>query len=87
MLLNCGRACIPHSRPPASKPAAASWNTKCAPERAESLKWHNIWVQEGRPSNVLATIMRATCKRYHEATKRILSTQNEQRNTKIVNFM
>ena len=86
MLLNCGRACIPHNRPTASKPAVAGWNTECAPERAESLKWHHIWVQAGRPTTgVLANIMRATRKRYHETTKRILSSQNEQRNTQVVN--
>ena len=86
MLLNCGRACIPHSRPPASKLAVAGWNTENAPKHAESLKWHHIWVQAGRPTTgILANIMRATRKRYHEATKRILSSQNEQRKPQIVN--
>ena len=85
MLLKCGRTCIPHSRPPASKPAVAGSNTECAPERAENLKWHHILVQAGRPTTgVFIKIMRATRKRYHEATKRILSSQNEQRNTQIV---
>ena len=86
MQLKCGRTCIPHSRRSTSKLAVASRNTECAPERAESLKWHHIWVQAGRPTTgVLTNIMRATRKRYHVTTKRILSSQNEQRNTQIVN--
>ena len=86
MLLKFRCICISHRRPPASKPTVASWNIECAPERAESLKWHHIWVHAGRPTTgVLTNIMRASRKRYHETTKRILSSQNEQRNTQIVN--
>ena len=44
MLLNFGHACIPRSRPSASKPAVAGWNTECAQELAKSLKWYHIWV-------------------------------------------
>ena len=59
MLLNCGHACIPHSQSLASKPAVTSWNTECALERAESFKWHHIWVQAGCPTGILANIMHA----------------------------
>ena len=82
MLLNCVRACNQHSRLLASKPAKAGWNTECAPQYAENLKWHHIWVQADHlTTGVLVNIMRATRKRYHDAVKRIFSSQNEQRNT------
>ena len=83
-LIDSSFAHIPRKRNITSKPTVAGWNAACADLRDQSLKWHHIWVDAGRPpTGVLANIMRSTRRQYHIASKRLLQSQKEQHNTRL----
>ena len=85
-LIECSHACIPRKRAALSKKCVAGWNSECSDLRKQSIAWHNMWIQAGRPNtDVIANIMRATRKKYHLASKQVLRSQNDLRNANIAN--
>ena len=86
MLIECSHACIPRKRAASSKKCVAGWNSECSDLRKQSIAWHHMWVQAGRPNaGVIANIMCATRKKYHLASKQVLRSQNNLRNANIAN--
>ena len=85
-LIQCSHACIPRKRAASSKKYVAGWNSECSDLRKQSIAWHNMWVQAGRPNTgVIANIMRATRKKYHLNSKQVLRSQNDLHNANIAN--
>ena len=57
------KCAAPHGRVPL-------WNERIKPLRDDSLFWHWLWKEAGRPpTGALATIMRSTRAKYHRAVK------------------
>jgi hypothetical protein len=84
VLIECSILCIPCKRAATSKPGVSGWNAECKELRQQSLMWHSIWVQAGRPNNgIVADIMRASRRKYHTNVKQVLRSQNEQRNVSL----
>ena len=58
---------LPHTRKRAQW-RVPGWTEKVEPVRRQSILWHNIWVECGRPkTGYVAGIMRQTRARYHYA--------------------
>ena len=56
----------------------AGWNTYVAPARRDSIFWHKLWVEAGRPpTGVVADIMRRTRRDYHKIVRQLRVYQNQ----------
>jgi hypothetical protein len=74
--------CIPRTR----KKGLPGWNEHVKESRDESMFWHSIWVQCGRPTGgIIASIRRSTRARYHQVVKRLKSQENQLRADKMAN--
>ena len=80
--LEAGRTCIPECKPAGhSKPG---WNAEVKELREDSLFWHRLWVDIGRPqTGVVATVMRNTRYKYHKAVKDIKKNDLNVRKAKL----
>jgi len=74
--------CIPHTR----RRGRAGWNEYVRSNRSDSMFWHNIWLQCGRPQcGIVANIRRTTRAKYHRAVKELKSQENLIRAGKMAN--
>ena len=80
--LEAGRTCIPECKPAGhSKPG---WNAEVKELREDSLFWHRLWIDIGRPqTGVVATVMRNTRYKYHKAVKDIKKNDLNVRKAKL----
>ena len=80
--LEAGRTCIPECKPAGhSKPG---WNAEVKELREDSLFWHRLWVDIGRPqTGVVTTVMRNTRYKYHKAVKDIKKNDLNVRKAKL----
>ena len=66
--LEAGDSSFPKTSPPRGH--IPKWNSDIKPLREDSLFWHSLWVDSGRPPvGALASIMRNTRSKYHRAVK------------------
>ena len=80
--LESGDACFPKSYPQLGR--IPKWRDDVKPLRDESLFWHNIWKDAGRPpTGVLAMIMRRTRAKYHKAVSFCKSNIHLNRNLRL----
>ena len=67
--IECGEQCIPHSG--SRTRVVPGWNDHVKHDKDQSLFWHWIWTEAGRPnSGYIYQIMRTTRHRYHYAVRR-----------------
>ena len=80
--LEAGRTCIPECKPAGHcKPG---WNAEVKELREDSLFWHRLWVDIGRPqTGVVATVMRNTRYKYNKAVKDIKKNDLNVRKAKL----
>ena len=56
------------------------WNIEIKPLRQDSLWWHWLWIECGKPqTGVVANIMRSTRAKYHKAVKNLKYAANKKR--------
>ena len=66
--LNAGKHSLPKCAPPRGR--VPMWNERIKPLRDDSLFWHWLWKEDGRPpTGVLASVMRNTRAKYHRTVK------------------
>ena len=66
--LNAGKHSLPKCAPPRGR--VPMWNERIKPLRDDSLFWHWLWKEAGRPpTGVLASVMRNTRAKYHRTVK------------------
>jgi len=68
--LTSAKAMVPVTKPCGESGRIPGWCEFVAPLKNQSLFWHNIWIDCGKPlSGVVADIMRKTRSRYHAAVR------------------
>ena len=82
LLFDSAFRCIPYSRFGDHAAVVPGWIDNCAELRKQSLHWHRMWADCGRPqAGTVADIMRASRKKYHcsilQARKREADIRNE----------
>ena len=76
---------IPSTRPRGFRGNIPGWSEFVAPLRDESIFWHNIWVDYGRPRDgIVANIMRTTRARYHAAIRKVRREEADIVNSRFV---
>ena len=76
--------CIPHSRFVDHAVVVPGWSDICAELRKQSLHWHRIWADCGRPqAGAVADIMRASRKKYHWSVLQVRKHEVYIRNEKV----
>ena len=80
--LESGDVCFPKTFPKSGR--IPKWREDVKPLRDDSLFWHSVWRDAGRPpTGVLAMIMRRTRAKYHKAVNFCKSNINLNRNVKL----
>jgi len=65
--------CIPTT----SKPKLAGWNDHVKPFKDQSIFWHRLWIDNGKPrSGIIADIRRRTRSKYKQAVKLVKRNQS-----------
>ena len=77
-------ATIPLTRPCGESGRIPGWSEFVAPLRNQSIFWHNIWSESGKPHNgVVADNMRKARARYHAAIRQVRRNETEIVNNRI----
>ena len=78
----CRVRCIPHSG--SGTRVVPGWNDHVKHDKDQSLFWHWIWTEAGRPnSGYIYQIMRTTRHRYHYAVRRCRKQKQEHQRSKL----
>jgi Reverse transcriptase (RNA-dependent DNA polymerase) len=88
MLTQCALQSLPCTKPNSvPNSGIVGWFDHCDGLRKESLHWHHIWVDCGRPKDgIVAAIMRTTRKKYHTAVIQARKSQVFLKNEKIAEY-
>jgi hypothetical protein len=74
ILINAGKTCIPKTKP--CRTRTPGWNDRVRPYREESLFWHWVWGQCGRPTTGwVSQIRRYTKAQYRRAYRKVHKDQ------------
>jgi len=82
--LKSAAECIPSTKPCGASGRIPGWTEHVAPLRSQSLFWHRLWQDCGKPhSGIVADIMRRSRARYHAAVRQIRRQQADIVNDRI----
>ena len=82
--LKSAEATVPFTRPCGESGRIPGWSEFVAPLRTQSIFWHNIWSECGKPHDgVIADIMRRARARYHAAIRQVRRDKTEIVNNRI----
>jgi len=86
--LKSAEATVPFTRPCGESGRIPGWSEFVAPLRTQSIFWHNIWSECGKPHDgVIADIMRRARARYHAAIRQVRRDKTEIVNNRIAAAM
>jgi len=75
---------VPLTRPCGESGRIPGWSEFVAPLKTQSLFWHNLWIECGKPHDgVVADIMRRARARYHAAIRQVRRNDAEIVNSRI----
>jgi len=79
---------IPMTKPRSESGRIPGWTEFVAPLRAQSIFWHNLWSDCGKPhSGLVADIMRKTRARYHAAIRQVRKNEDDIVNKRIASAL
>ena len=86
--LRAAECTVPHTRARGNRGSIPGWTELVAPYRSNSLFWHNMWVECGKPrTGVVYDIMRQTRARYHYAIRYARRHENDIINDRFANAL
>ena len=76
--IDSSNICLPHSQ--AREHTLPFWNELIEPLKKDSLFWHWLWIECGRPKEgAMANVMRSTRAKYHKAVKDLQKNEEQLR--------
>ena len=79
---------IPRKKPPSESKKICGWNEHVENHFRNSLYWHKVWVENGRPSDgIYANIRRISRAEYHKARKYALKNEDLLKSQKIADSL